>query len=88
MNKQDIAKLRCSFCGKNHGDVMQLIAGPTVYNCDSCIGLCNDIIAEEGEREAESQGEVRAVFVGRLKRHEAIVRRHRDLLPASVKDDR
>ena len=44
-------KLTCSFCGKNQDDVRKLIAGPTVYICDECIELCNDIIAEELEEE-------------------------------------
>src|ERR1700751_4950804 len=39
--------LCCSFCGKNQREVKKLIAGPTVYICDECIELCNDIIAEE-----------------------------------------
>lgn len=44
-------KLQCSFCGKGQDDVRKLIAGPTVYICDECIELCNDIIAEELEEE-------------------------------------
>jgi ATP-dependent Clp protease ATP-binding subunit ClpX len=44
-------KLQCSFCGKSQDDVRKLIAGPTVYICDECIELCNDIIAEEWEQE-------------------------------------
>ena len=44
-------KLRCSFCGKNQDEVRRLIAGPTVYICDECIDLCNDIILEEGTNE-------------------------------------
>ena len=40
--------LRCSFCGKSQDEVKKLIAGPTVYICDECIDLCNDIILEEG----------------------------------------
>jgi len=43
--------LRCSFCGKNRDEVQKLIAGPTVYICDECIDLCNDIIMEEWEDE-------------------------------------
>ncbi|MCC7380637.1 MAG: ATP-dependent Clp protease ATP-binding subunit ClpX [Deltaproteobacteria bacterium] len=39
--------LSCSFCGKGQREVKKLIAGPTVYICDECIRLCNDIIAEE-----------------------------------------
>lgn len=44
-------ELRCSFCGKSQDEVKKLIAGPTVYICDECVELCNDIIAEEYERE-------------------------------------
>ncbi len=52
-------KLTCSFCGKNQDDVRKLIAGPTVYICDECIELCNDIIAEEWEEEkSKSFGEL------------------------------
>src|SRR5512143_636835 len=43
--------LCCSFCGKSQKEVKKLIAGPTVYICDECIALCNDIIAEEVERD-------------------------------------
>ena len=43
--------LLCSFCGKSQDEVKKLIAGPSVYICDECIELCNDIIAEEYERE-------------------------------------
>src|SRR6201998_1493083 len=39
--------LYCSFCGKSQHEVKKLIAGPSVYICDECIELCNDIIAEE-----------------------------------------
>lgn len=53
MNKKESASglLRCSFCGKSQNEVKKLIAGPGVYICDECIELCNDIIAEERERE-------------------------------------
>ncbi|MEJ5348655.1 MAG: ATP-dependent Clp protease ATP-binding subunit ClpX [Desulfosoma sp.] len=44
-------ELRCSFCGKSQNEVKKLIAGPTVYICDECVELCNDIIAEEYERD-------------------------------------
>ena len=39
--------LSCSFCGKGQVDVQRLIAGPDVYICDECVGLCNDIMAQE-----------------------------------------
>ena len=48
--------LSCSFCGKSQKEVKKLIAGPTVYICDECIALCNDIIAEEMEKEEQSYG--------------------------------
>lgn len=47
--------LCCSFCGKNQREVKKLIAGPTVYICDECIELCNDIIAEEGQKDSPSR---------------------------------
>src|SRR6266508_999495 len=43
--------LVCSFCGKSQDEVRKLIAGPTVYICDECIDLCNDIIVEECDQE-------------------------------------
>jgi len=43
--------LVCSFCGKSQDEVRKLIAGPTVYICDECIDLCNDIIQEECDQE-------------------------------------
>jgi len=49
--REDNANLSCSFCGKSQREVKKLIAGPTVYICDECIELCNDIIAEEYGRE-------------------------------------
>src|SRR5512144_1175480 len=48
--------LSCSFCGKSQKEVKKLIAGPTVYICDECIGLCNDIIAEEVEKDEPYPG--------------------------------
>lgn len=48
MKKSDSSgALRCSFCGKSQDDVKKLIAGHTVYICDECINLCNEIIAED-----------------------------------------
>ena len=47
--------LQCSFCGKSQKEVKKLIAGPTVYICDECIALCNDIIAEEVDRDDSMQ---------------------------------
>ena len=41
--------LYCSFCGKSQHEVRKLIAGPSVFICDECIDLCNDIIREEAQ---------------------------------------
>ncbi len=48
-------QFRCSFCGKAREEVRKLVAGPTVYICDECIDLCNDIIAEDWEDAKEKQ---------------------------------
>ncbi len=45
--------LLCSFCGKSQDEVKKLIAGPSVYICDECIQLCNEIIAEEYSQDGE-----------------------------------
>ncbi len=50
--------LYCSFCGKSQHEVRKLIAGPSVFICDECVDLCNDIISEEvQEDDSESSGE-------------------------------
>ncbi|MGB0938863.1 MAG: ClpX C4-type zinc finger protein, partial [Colwellia sp.] len=45
--ENDSKLLYCSFCGKSQHEVKKLIAGPSVYVCDECVDLCNDIIREE-----------------------------------------
>ncbi len=47
--------VECSFCGKTQDEVKKLIAGPTVYICDECIDLCNDIVKEDRKKEAEAE---------------------------------
>lgn len=50
--------LKCSFCGKSQKQVQQLIAGPQIYICDECVGLCNEIIEERlAEHSATEQSE-------------------------------
>src|SRR6186997_111934 len=44
--------LRCSFCNKDQNDVRKLIAGPTVFICDECVEVCNDIIADDNRFES------------------------------------
>lgn len=46
--------LYCSFCGKSQHEVRKLIAGPSVFICDECVDLCNDIIKEEVQADAQS----------------------------------
>jgi len=59
VEKRENHTLCCSFCGKSQKEVKKLIAGPTVYICDECIGLCNDIIAEEIDKEEARDQKVR-----------------------------
>lgn len=47
-------RLKCSFCGKSQDQVEKLIAGPGVYICDECVGLCNEIIEEEAVRQGKA----------------------------------
>jgi len=54
--KREDSPLTCSFCGKSQKEVKKLVAGPNVYICEECIGLCNDIIAEEVEVAEEQPG--------------------------------
>src|SRR3990170_940714 len=57
-NKGKEGEIRCSFCGKSRTEVKRLIAGPSIYICNECVNLCNDIIAEEWE-EDKGQGAVK-----------------------------
>ena len=50
--------LRCSFCNKDQNDVRKLIAGPTVFICDECVDVCNDIIADDNR--SETKGALRS----------------------------
>jgi ATP-dependent Clp protease ATP-binding subunit ClpX len=57
-NDEDSGKLLyCSFCGKSQHEVKKLIAGPSVFVCDECVELCNDIISEELQEQAASSVE-------------------------------
>ncbi len=53
--KGDGKLLYCSFCGKSQHEVRKLIAGPSVFICDECVDLCNDIITEELQEKDESE---------------------------------
>src|SRR6056300_8789 len=54
VSKTSSDKLSCSFCGKSQDDVKKLIAGPSVYICNECVDLCNDIIEEEIKSEEDN----------------------------------
>ncbi len=54
---EDGKLLYCSFCGKSQHEVRKLIAGPSVFVCDECVELCNDIIREELEDSVETSQE-------------------------------
>src|SRR5438874_40097 len=60
--------LVCSFCGKSQDEVRKLIAGPTVYICDECIDLCNDIIAEECDHDETLTASSNVPKPGEIKR--------------------
>ncbi|MDO9267559.1 MAG: ATP-dependent Clp protease ATP-binding subunit ClpX [Methylobacter sp.] len=55
-SKDDDKLLYCSFCGKSQHEVRKLIAGPSVYVCDECVDLCNDIIKDELQDDSSSFG--------------------------------
>ena len=71
MNRKETTSglLRCSFCGKSQNEVKKLIAGPGVYICDECIELCNDIIAEEREREDSAKPTLKVPRPVDIKQH-------------------
>ena len=90
--------LKCSFCGKSQNDVRKLIAGPTVYICDECVELCNDIIVAEWEAEVRKQGSgvsaagarnepVRASVAPRVESPGPLQVRHTPLTPGDVPAD-
>jgi ATP-dependent Clp protease ATP-binding subunit ClpX len=58
-NNDDEKLLYCSFCGKSQHEVKKLIAGPSVFVCDECVDLCNDIIREEMKEETVEEDESR-----------------------------
>src|SRR4026208_511303 len=55
MKKNSDDVLRCSFCNKSQNEVRKLIAGPTVFICDECVGVCQDIIDEDQNYEPSSR---------------------------------
>ena len=57
MSDGDDMEVLCSFCGKSQDEVKKLIAGPSVYICDECIDLCNEIVQEDRLQEIEEQGD-------------------------------
>ena len=72
--------LRCSFCNKDQNDVRKLIAGPTVFICDECVEVCNDIIADDSRFETRG-GRSSLPVPQEIKKFldEYVVRRRREL---------
>ena len=66
--------LYCSFCGKSQHEVRKLIAGPSVFICDECVDLCNDIIREEVQEES---AETSRPWWDGARRGRGCARRHR-----------
>ncbi|HIJ90505.1 MAG: ATP-dependent Clp protease ATP-binding subunit ClpX [Desulfobulbaceae bacterium] len=62
-------EVTCSFCGKSQDEVKKLIAGPTVYICNECIDLCNEIVSEDRQQALESQFEVATLKPQDIKAH-------------------
>ena len=56
-NQKGEMDVHCSFCGKNQDEVKKLIAGPSVYICDECISLCDEIVKEDRQQELEEQAD-------------------------------
>lgn len=63
----DPTSLRCSFCDKSAAEVKKLIAGPSVYICDECISLCNEIIDEENWTQAQRSPEALYRYVDEMR---------------------
>ncbi|MGD0556159.1 MAG: ClpX C4-type zinc finger protein [Streptosporangiaceae bacterium] len=53
MSSETSVQVRCSFCGKPSTEVEKVIAGPGVYICNECVGLCNDILGTERQKPSE-----------------------------------
>jgi ATP-dependent Clp protease ATP-binding subunit ClpX len=94
--------LRCSFCGKSKDSVRKFISGPSVYICNECIALCNEILAEDEEREVAeaitqvpSPGEIKDVLdqyvIGQERAKKALAvavyNHYKRINSASLRDD-
>jgi len=61
--------VHCSFCGKSQDEVRKLIAGPAVYICDECIGLCDEIVREDRLQELEAEREQNILKPREINKH-------------------
>ena len=83
--------LYCSFCGKSQHEVRKLIAGPTVFICDECVELCNDIIREESKSAlVKTRDRLNKIYVRHtgqdLKTIEDAMERDRFMTPPEAKE--
>ncbi|MBU0730987.1 MAG: ATP-dependent Clp protease ATP-binding subunit ClpX [Proteobacteria bacterium] len=67
--KDGQVEVLCSFCGKSQEEVKKLIAGPTVYICNECIDLCNEIVREDRQHEIDSHGKMNALKPMEIKQY-------------------
>lgn len=58
MTSETATQVRCSFCAKPSSEVEKVIAGPGVYICNECVGLCNDILAAEQQKPSEPEAQL------------------------------
>src|SRR4051812_47336238 len=94
--------LCCSFCGKSKDSVRKFISGPSVYICNECIALCNEILAEDEERDAagaitqvptpeEIKGPLDQYVIGQEKAKKAlsvaVFNRYKRMNSSSLRDD-
>jgi len=68
-NHNSEVEVTCSFCGKTQGEVKKLIAGPTVYICNECIDLCNEIVSDDRLQEMETEAESSSLKPVDIKAH-------------------
>jgi ClpX C4-type zinc finger len=66
------ATMACSFCLKSPGSVEKMIGGPGVFICNECVGLCNDVLAQEGAKKSEPGADAVARWQQRLSDDEVL----------------
>jgi hypothetical protein len=86
MGTKTVSQMCCSFCGKPHTEVAKLIAGPGVYICDGCVGLCVDVLAEATQAEPPSLPEWAALSDDELLQRIPFIAASADNIEAGLAD--